>query len=158
MHHNFTNYLFPVFSQEKRPLHMVNQKHWYGNWCLWAKVWFAYSGVVVSHFLPVKIWLHTSQFHKLPILPVFSQEKDSWTWWIKSTDKANWCLWVRVWFPSSGVEVSFLLPVKTWLHALKVHKLPIFSVSSQEQRPFHMVKQKNRYGQLIPVSQDLIFI
>ena len=31
--------------------------------------------MVVSHVFPVKIWLHAAKFHKLPIFPVFSQEK-----------------------------------------------------------------------------------
>ena len=31
--------------------------------------------MVVSCFLPVEIWLHTSNFHKLTILSVFSHEK-----------------------------------------------------------------------------------
>ena len=137
---------------------VVNQKNWSGNWCLWSKVWFEYSGVIVSRVFPVKIWLHPSKFHKLPIFPVFFQEKDPCTWWIKNTDIGNWYFWVGVWFPYSGVLVSCLLPVKTWLHASKVHKLPVFSVFSQEQRPFHMVNQKHRYGQLLPVSQGLICI
>jgi hypothetical protein len=32
------------------------------------------TGVIVSHILTVKIGLHTSKFHKLPIFPAFSQE------------------------------------------------------------------------------------
>jgi hypothetical protein len=125
-----------LFFQEKKPLHLVNQKSLYGNWFMWAKVWFKYSGVVVSSVLFVKIWLHTSKFHKLPIFPVFSHEKDPCTWWIKNKDIVNWGLWVRGWIPYSGVALSCLLPVKTWLHASKVPKLAVFSAFSQVQRTF----------------------
>jgi hypothetical protein len=45
------------------------------NQLLWAKIWFAYSGVVVSRVLPVRIWLHTSNFHKLPIFSLFPYEE-----------------------------------------------------------------------------------
>ena len=76
----------------------------------------------------------------------------------QNTDIPTLVLWIRVWFPYSGVVLSCLLPVKTWLHASKDHKLPVFSVLSQEQRPFHMVNQKHGYGQLMPVSQGLICI
>jgi hypothetical protein len=105
------------------------------NWCLWAKVWFLYCNVVVTHVLPVKIWLHASKFHKLSSFLVPSQEKRP-----LHIDMTNWFLWVKGWFAYSGVAVSCSpLPVKMWLHASKFHKLPSFSAFSHEKRPLHTV-------------------
>jgi hypothetical protein len=68
---------------------MVKQKHrykllmpvvqgfFYINWC----------GSIAG--LPIKIWLHASKFHKLPIFSAFSHEKDPCTWGIKNMDILN---------------------------------------------------------------------
>jgi hypothetical protein len=47
------------------------------------------TGVIVSHILTVNIGLHTSKFHKLPIFPVFSQEKQPLNMVKKNIDMAN---------------------------------------------------------------------
>jgi hypothetical protein len=52
--------------------------------------------------------------------------------------------------------VSFLLPVKIGLCPSKFHKLSIFPMFSQEKKPLHLVNQKHRYSQLMPLSQVTI--
>jgi hypothetical protein len=68
----------------------------------------------------------------------------------------NWCTWAKFFFAYSGVVVSHVLPVKIWLHAAKFYKSPIFPVFSQEKRPLHMVNQKPRHGQFLPLRKSLI--
>jgi hypothetical protein len=65
-------YFLPCFLRKKDPftrwmkdIDMVNQ-------CLWAKLWFSYSGVVVSRVLLVKNWLHAWRCQKLPLFSSFS--------------------------------------------------------------------------------------
>jgi hypothetical protein len=154
------------------------------NWCLWVKWWFEYSGVIVSCLLPVEMGPHAPKFTNYLLFPCFPQEKDPFTWWIRNKNIINWCLWAKDWFSSSGVVslglscdnlanwflsvkwwfeysgvvVSCILPVKIGPHASKFYKLPIVPMFSWGKRPFHMVNQKQRYYQLMPVSQGLIFI
>jgi hypothetical protein len=45
-----------------------------------------------------------------------------------------------------------------WASCIKILQVTYFPMFSQEKRPFHMVNQKHRYDQLMPVSQELIFI
>jgi hypothetical protein len=64
-HQNFTNYLFFLcLPRKKDPCTWWIKKMDMKNCCLWVMGLFAYGFVVVSHLLPVKIWLHTSNFHK----------------------------------------------------------------------------------------------
>ena len=159
-HQNFTNYPFFLhFIRKKDPCTWQIKNLDMNNWFLWVKDLFESSCVVVSCLLPVKIGLQASKFHKFPFYPMFSQEKNLCTWWIKNTDIANWCLlWAKVWFSHSCVVVSRVLPVKIWLCTWKFPKLPIFSAFSQEQKPFHMMNEKFIYGQLMCQSQGLIWI
>ena len=76
-HQNFTNSLFiPCFLRKIYPCTWCIKNIDIYNWCLlWAKVWFSHSFVVVSCVLPVKVWLRTWKFPKLPIFSAFSQEQ-----------------------------------------------------------------------------------
>ena len=104
------------------------------------------------------MWLHVSKFHKLPIFPLFFQEKRSFH---MVNQKPRCYQWMPL---SQGLICTYwcgsthILPVKIGLHTSKFHKLPIFPVFSQEKRPLHMVKQKHRYGPLMPVNPGLIFL
>jgi hypothetical protein len=80
MHQNFTNYpLFLHCLMKKTPCTWWIKNIDMANWCLCAKIWFSYSGVLISHVWPVNIWLHLWIFHKSPFF-VFSEEKVPCTW------------------------------------------------------------------------------
>jgi hypothetical protein len=159
MHQNFKNYLFfPCFLRQKDPCTQWIKNINMANWCLWVNFLIEYSGVVVSCLLPVKIGLHASQFYKLPIFPMFSQDERP-IHMVNQKHRSDQLIPVsQDWFSYGIVVVSHTLHVKIGLHTSKFHKLPIFPLSSQEKRSFNMVKQKSRYAQLIPVSQGLILI
>ena len=157
---NFPNLPFFLrFLRNKDPFTRWIKNLGMANWCIRVKGWFAYSGVVLSCLLPVKILLHKSNFHNLPIFPCFLRKKDPFTWWIKDIDMANSCLWAKVWFSPSGV-LAFIacFGCQDLASCIKVSQITFFPVFSQEKRPLHIVNQKHKHGQFMPVSQGLIFI
>ena len=159
-HGNFPNYpFFLLFLRNRDPFTLWMKNEDMANWCIKVKGWFAYSCVVSSCLLPVKILVHKSNFHNLPIFPCFLRKKDPFTWWIKDIEMANSFLWANVWFSPSGV-LAFIacFGCQDLASCIKVSQITFFPVFSQEKRPLHMVNQKHRYGQLIPVSQRLIWI
>jgi hypothetical protein len=97
-----------------------------------------------------------------PQLYITTMDNNRWKWsekWGESGEDIVEAFWETVLsLRLTGVILSHSLTVKIGLHTSKFHKLPIFPVFSQEKRPLKMVKQKHRYGKLMPLSQALIFI
>jgi hypothetical protein len=83
--------IFPVSSQEKRPLHMVNQKIGYetlmplshGFICIWV------CGSITP-FACQDLASHIKLSQIYPFFLCFPMKKDLCTWWIKKIDMANW--------------------------------------------------------------------
>ena len=97
-----------------------------------------------------------------PQLYITTMDNNRWKWSEKQGESGEdivEAFWAKVLsLRLTGVIVSHILTVKIGLHTSKFQKLPIFPVFSQEKRPLNMVKQKHRYGKLMPLSQALIFI
>jgi hypothetical protein len=142
-------HIFPLFSQEKRYLHMVNQKHAYGKLMPVSQglIFIEWCGSITC--FACQDLASQLNFTNCLFFLCFLRKKDTYTWWTKSTYTSNWCLWVKVWFAYSDVVVSVhVLPVKICFHTSKFHKLPIFPVFSQEKKYLHMVNQKTCIWQI----------